>query len=108
MAHPPTLGRGLSGDEGDYRFLKVLLYIFSGLFFGGAADFTNHDDRLGRGVSVEQRERIDVTGADDWIAADPDTARLPDAEQCQLMHRLVGERSRARDHPHVARLVDVT
>src|ERR1700685_3156037 len=96
MTHPPSLWRGLTGDKRDHRFLKVLLYIFGGLFFCGAADLANHDHRARLGLFVEQLQRIETGAADDRLASDSDAARLPDAELRQLITRLVGQRARSR------------
>src|SRR5271155_3209634 len=107
MAHPAALRRRLPGDKRDHGFLKVLLYIFSGLFFGRSADFSDHDDAARFRIFVEQLERVDMPGADDRIAADSDATRLPDAKQGQLIDRFVSQRARSRDDADVARLVDV-
>src|SRR5215472_12691818 len=108
MPHAATFGGSLPGDECDYGFLKVLLYILRGLLLGGSTDFADHDNRAGLGILVEQFQRIDVAGSDDRIATNSDAGRLTQAQLSQLVDRLVGEGSGARDDADATRLVDVT
>src|ERR1700730_13452846 len=107
MAHPAPRGRGLSCNEGDHRLLKVLLYICRGLFLSGAADLADKNHRVGASVLVEQLQNVDLAGPNYRVAADPDAGRLPDTELGELMHRLISQRTRTRDHADAAGLVNV-
>ncbi len=53
VAHAASGRRGGAGDEAGDRLLAVLLRPRGGFFLGVAADFADHDDRLGFGVVVE-------------------------------------------------------
>src|SRR4026207_1462879 len=78
-----------------------------GLLLGGAADLPDHHDRGRLGIGLEEPQHVDEVGAGDRIAADAHARRLPEPALGELMDHLVGERAAARDHPHVAHLVDV-
>ena len=97
VAHAAAGRRGLAGDEAYDGLLHVRLHVGCGGLFRRAADFADEDDGLGFGVFVEQRERIDVRGADDGIAADADGGGLADATLRELIDGLIGEGAGARD-----------
>src|SRR5271163_4454478 len=80
MAHPPAFRCGLSGDEGDYRFLKVFLDVSRGFLFSAAANLADHDDRARARILVEQLQNFDMAAADDRIAANADARRLPNSQ----------------------------
>jgi len=69
MAHTFAGRGGDAGDVGRYRFGHILLDKSRCLFFGGAADLTDHDDRIGVGIGLEQPEDIKMVGAVDRVAA---------------------------------------
>src|SRR5690606_18353534 len=46
VAHATSRGRGAPGDEARHGLLDVLADELCGLFFGRAADLTDHDDAL--------------------------------------------------------------
>ena len=71
--------------------------ILGGDLFVRAADLTDHDDRLGRGIGLEERENIDERHAEDRVAADTDSSGLTDPGAGQRVHDLVAERTGARD-----------
>ncbi len=66
-------------DVGGRAFLRV------------AADLADEDDQFGVGILLEGGEAVDVTGADDRVAADADAGR--EADVAQFVHELVGERA---------------
>ncbi len=74
-----------------------------GVFLGGAADFADHDDRLGVGVGQEHLQHVDELGALDRIAADADGGGLAEAHVGGLEHRFIGEGAGARDHADACR-----
>ncbi len=89
-------------------FLTLLcLMQVGGLFLGAAADFADHDDRLGLRIGQEQFQDIDEIGAVDRVAADADAGGLAEAGGRGLRHRFVGQRARARDDADLAALVDM-
>src|SRR6185503_16867830 len=107
VAHAPAGGRGLAADEADHRLRHVLLHEGGGFFLGGAPDLPDHHDRRGVRVGVEELQDVDEAGAVDRIAPDAHAGRLAEPAPGELVDDLVGERAAARDHPHVADLVDV-
>ena len=58
------------------RLLDVLLDELRRFLFRIAADFADHDDRLGLRVFLEQRQHIDKARPIDRIAADADAGRF--------------------------------
>jgi hypothetical protein len=66
-------------------------------FFGRAADFADHDDRLGGFVGQEQLQDVDELGALDRVAADADGRGLAEAGVGGLEHGFIGQGARARD-----------
>ncbi len=93
----------LAGDERGDGLGHVRLHELGRFFFGRAADLADHHDRLRLGVRFEQRQRVDEVRADDRIAADPDAARLTDAEARELIDRFIRQRAGARDDADGAR-----
>src|SRR5690606_30523913 len=91
VAHAAARRRGRSRDEGYYR-LRHRLDVVGRFLLGGAADLADHYHCGRVRVSLEQRERLTLRGADDRVAADADARGLPDAEAGQLVDRLVDER----------------
>src|SRR5579864_2324739 len=106
MAHTASRRSGLPRDEAHNRLLHVLLHELGSEFFGVTADFTDHDDSFCFRIAVEEIESVDKIGADDGIAADADGGRLPNAALRKLMHRLVGQRPRARHNANRSFFVD--
>src|SRR6267378_2089594 len=76
MAHATTGRRGLSGDESNDWFFHMLFRKGRSLFFGRASDLTDHHNAICLIVILEQTQRVEVRGADNWIAADSDRRRL--------------------------------
>src|ERR1700733_10319896 len=73
-------------------FFTLLRFKKSGASsFGRAADFADHDDRLGGGIAQEHLQAIDEIGTVDRIAADADAGRLAEPRRRGLRHRFVGE-----------------
>src|SRR5690606_19494044 len=111
VAHTATWRRGGAGDETDSR-LPAALFAFvgkelRGVFFGRAADFADHDDRLGFRIAEEKFEHIDELGALHRIAADADGGRLAEAFVGGLEHGFVSQRAGARDDADAAFLEDL-
>ena len=106
VTHAAARRRGLSGDESDDRLLHMLLDELRRNFFGVAADFADHHDRVRVGIVVEHANRIEKAGADDRIAADADARRLPDAELRELADRFVRQRAAAADDADISLLVN--
>src|SRR6516162_489056 len=108
MAHAPTRRGRAAGDKSDDRLFRPRGFQKIGaVLLGAATDFADHDDRLGLVVGEKHFEDFDEVGAVDWIAADPDTARLAEADRRGLGHRLVGQGAGARDDADLAAAVDV-
>ena len=105
MPHRLSLGRGETRDVGDDGLRHVLGDVRGGAFFGVAADLADHDDELRVGVGLEGFDGVDVSGADDGVAADADACREP--EVGKLVHELVGERARFRHEPDAPRPRDI-
>ena len=102
MAHAAARRGGAAGDEAGGGFPAAALFLIGkkpgGVFFGGAADFADHDDRMRFGVGEEHFQHVDMLGALDRVAADAHGRGLPKAHIRGLFHRLIGQRARARDH----------
>ena len=100
-----------AGDEADDGLraaaLGLVLQELRGVFLGLAADFADHDDRLGLGIGEEHLQRVDEFHALDRIAADADRRRLAEAFLRRLEHRLIGKRARARNDADAAALEDI-
>src|SRR5207302_7809317 len=77
------------------------------LFFRRATDLADQNYCLSMSIFVEQLDRIEVRQAADWIAADADASRLPEASHCQLPDGFVGQRPGTRDHADTARFMNV-
>jgi hypothetical protein len=107
VAHAAARRRRLAGDEADDRLLEPARDELGGLFLGAAADLADEHDRLGLGVLGEEPQGVDEGRADERVAADADAGGLAEAEQRELVDRLVGERAALRDDPDAARLADV-
>src|SRR6056297_606201 len=111
MAHAAARRRGAPGDEARGGFPAALLALggeeFGGVFLGGAADFADHDDRLGLVIVEEPFQHVDMLGPLDRVAADADAGGLAKAHIGGLLDRLVGERARARHDADLATLVDM-
>src|SRR5271169_1072483 len=103
MAHAPARRCGAAGDEPDDRLFPARRFQKIGtVLLRTAADFANHDDRLGLVVGEKHLEDLDEVRAVDRIATDADAARLPETDRCGLSHRLVGQGAGARDDADLA------
>ena len=105
MAHRLALGGGEARDVGDDRLRHVLLDPRGRALLGVAADLADHDDEVRVGIRLESRQRVNVGGAHDRVAADPQARR--ETEVAQLVHELVGQRARLRDEAEAARARNV-
>src|SRR6266851_2723940 len=98
MAHAPARRRGAAGDKADDRFLRAgRLQKPGAIFFCGAADFADHDDRLGLVVGEKHFEDLDEIRSVDRIPADADAARLPETYRRRLGDGLIGQGAGTRD-----------
>ncbi len=59
--------------------LHVCLHVSRRGFFRAAADLADHDDGVRIRILIEEPNGIREAGADDRVAADPDTGRLSNA-----------------------------
>src|SRR5690606_13896969 len=105
VAHGLALGRGEPGDVAHDRLGHVLLDEGGGPLLRVPADLTDQHDRLGLRVLLERLEGVDVRGADDRVATDPDAGG--EADVPQLVHELVGERAGLGDQADRAGVGDV-
>src|SRR5271156_1233116 len=103
MTHPPAGRCGAAGDKPDDRLLRPSrLQEFGAVFLGTAADFADHDDRLGLVIGEKHLEHLDEVRAVDRITTDADAARLPQTDRCGLSYRLIGQGAGARDDADLA------
>ena len=97
MAHPAARRRrATSNKTGHWLFAALFGFVDQELrrfFFCAAADFTDHDDRLGGIIGEEQLESINEVGAVDWVAPNADRSRLAKAFRCCLEHGFISERT---------------
>ena len=107
MSHAFAGRGGDARDVGDDGFVHMSLDVFGRFFFGGAADFANHDDAFGLRVGLEGGEDVNEAGAVNRVAADADAGGLAEADGGGLVHGFVGQRAGAGDDADHARLVDV-
>src|SRR6516162_5603770 len=92
MAHAPTRrGRAASDKSDDRLFRPSGFQKIGSVLLRAAADFADHDDRLGLVVGKKHLEDLYKVRAVDRIAADSDTTRLPETDSRCLGHRLIGQ-----------------
>src|ERR1017187_6648436 len=75
----PSGRRRLPGHESHHRFFHVRLDVCRGGLLGVATDLADHHDGVRVRVRVEQLQRIQESGSDNRIAANPDAGGLSDA-----------------------------
>src|SRR6516225_97523 len=108
MTHsPPRWGRAAGDKPDDRLFCPHCFQKIGAVLLGAAADFADHDDCVGLVIGEKHLKDLDEARAVDRIAADPDTARLPETDGRGLSHRLVGQGAGARDDADLATAVDV-
>ncbi len=111
MAHAAARRRRTAGDEAGHRLLAATLGFVAqelgGVFFGRAADFADHDDRLGGFVGQEHFQDVDELGALDRVAADADSGRLTEARIGRLEHGFIGQGAGTRHDTDRTRREDV-
>src|ERR1700757_4132178 len=80
MTHAAAGRRRDARNEPDHRLLAAALGLvfqeLGGVFFGRSADFADHDDRGGLGISQKHLQHVNEFGALDRIAADADRGGL--------------------------------
>ncbi len=100
MAHAAARRGGAPGDEAGHRLLAAAPGLVAdelgGVFLGRAADFADHDDRLGGVVGQEHLQHVDELGALDRVAADADGGRLAETGIGRLEHGFIGQCAGAR------------
>ena len=97
MTHAASGRCRASGDEASHWLFAALLGFVDqelcSFFFCAAADFTDHDDRLGRIIGKEQLKAIDEVGAVDGVTANANRSGLAKAFRCGLEHGFISERT---------------
>ena len=73
VSHTFAFRSGNTSDVADNRFTYVGLDVFGCFFFRGTADFTNHNNRVGIGVFLEEFQCVDLVHTRNRVAADTDT-----------------------------------
>jgi len=106
VTHAFALGRGNTCDVGDHWFCNVVFNELGRLFFGGTADFTDHEYGLGLRVLFKQSQTIDEGGPGQGVAADTNTGALPEAQVGGLFYGFVGQGAGTGYHTHLACLVN--
>src|SRR5690606_1215275 len=95
MAHATTRRGCTAGNKArHWLFTATSGFVdqeLSRIFFGRAADFTDHDDRLGFIVREEHLKHVDELSALDRIAADTHSGRLTEARIGGLEHSFVSQ-----------------
>ena len=71
-----------------------------------AADFADHDDRLGVGIVIEELKSVDKCRPNDGIPTNADRGRLSDATQGKLVNSFVRERPRAGNNSDIPLLMN--
>ncbi|KAF1856457.1 hypothetical protein Lal_00048580, partial [Lupinus albus] len=108
VAHALAGRCGDTRDVGHHRLGHVGLDEGSGFFFSGTADLTDHDDRFGLRVFLEQLQDVDEVGARDRVATDAHAGGLAEAGVGGLLHGFIGQGAGTRHDAYLARQVDVT
>src|SRR5581483_3372687 len=85
----------------------ILLDPSRGFLLRRPADLADHDDALRLRIVIEHLDDVEVRRAVHRVATDADAGGLSHTARRELPDGFVGERSAARDHAHVAALVDV-
>ncbi|NBW90584.1 MAG: DUF1611 domain-containing protein, partial [Gammaproteobacteria bacterium] len=109
--HAATGRSRAASNEANHRLLATTLGFIEqelrGFFFRRTADLTDHDDRLGLGISKEHLEHVDEFRALHRVTADADSRRLAEAFLRSLEHSFIGQRARTRHDADIARTEDV-
>lgn len=107
MAHAAALGSRGSSDERGNRFFAVVLDPFSGFFFFGTADFTNHDEGVRVRVFREELHGLLLGHAVDGVAADANAHALAQAHVGNLPDGFISKRAGTGDNADSAGFEDV-
>ncbi|SPO56510.1 exported protein of unknown function [Pseudomonas sp. JV551A1] len=107
VAHALARRCGNTGDVGNDRLGDVGLDVGSSFFFSRTADLTDHDDRFGLRVFLEQLQDVDEVGARDRVTTDADAGRLAEAGVGGLLHSFVGQGAGTRNDTDLAWQVDM-
>ncbi|MNV18513.1 hypothetical protein D3C71_1093410 [compost metagenome] len=108
MAHALARRSSHTSDVGNNRLGHVCLDVGSRFFFSRTADLTDHHDRFGLRVFLEQLQDVDEVGARDRVTADADAGRLAEAGVGGLLHSFVGQGAGTRNDTDLAWQVNVT
>jgi hypothetical protein len=108
VAHSPSWRRRDTGNEADYGLVGrvVLLEEVGSILFGGASNFSNHDDTIRLLILQEDLQAVDEVGSRERVTANADDERLAKTGLGGLVHGFVGEGSGAGHDAHAATLVD--
>ena len=107
MPHAFARRGGNARDVGDDGFVHVRFDVFGRFFFGGAADFADHDDAFGLRVGLEGGEDVHEAGAVNRVATNTNAGGLAEADAGGLVHGFVGQRAGSGDDADHAGLVNV-
>lgn len=95
VSHASSGRSGSTGNESEYRLGDPLFDHVRRLFFGCAADLTDHHDGVCLFILFKQGQRINEVGAVNGIAADTDAGGLTQSPFGQLPDSLVSQRAAA-------------
>ncbi len=108
MAHALAGRSGHTSDVGNYRLGDVGLDVGSRFFFSRTADLTDHDDRFGLRIFLEQLQDVDEVGARDGVTADAHAGGLAETGVGGLLDGFIGQGAGTRHDAYLAWQVDVT
>ena len=95
VAHAAALRCGASGDEASHRFFAPLLCLLDQpggcIFFCRAADFTNHDNRIGFRIGFKKRQCFHEVCSYNRISPDSDTGGLAETPGRELPDSFIGQ-----------------
>ena len=107
MAHTLARRSGYTSDVGHYWLGHVGLDVSSSFFFSRTADLTDHHDRFGLRVFLEQLQDVDEVGAWDRVTADADAGGLTETGVSGLLNSFVSQGAGTRHDAYFAWQVDV-
>ena len=108
MAHTFAFWCSNTRDVRHHRFSDIRFDKSRRLFFRAAANLTNHHNRFGLRIVLEQTQNIDKGRTWDRVATDTNTARLTKTFIGGLLNRFIRQRTGARNNPNTARQVNMT
>jgi hypothetical protein len=97
-----------TSDVGNNWLGHVCLDVGSRFFFSRTADLTDHHDRFGLRVFLEQLQDVDEVRAWDRVTADAYAGRLTETGVSGLLHSFVGQGAGTGNDAYFAWQVNVT